>query len=84
MRQVAITTRDNPYDPFENFLEWFRFDCDMGYGSCQILDRLTSVSDRMTENEKNLEFERGIDELIKADPLNIYAKVVRDSDEISK
>lgn len=84
MRQVAITTRDNPYDPFENFYEWYRFDCDMGYGSCQILDRLTSVSDRMNEKEKNLEFERGIDELIKADPLNIYAKVVRDSDEISK
>jgi len=81
MRRVAITTVDNPYDPFENFNEWYRFDCDKGYGSCQILDRLTSVSDRMTEKEMNSELERGIDELVKADPLNIYAKVVRNFED---
>lgn len=79
MREVALTTYDNPYDPFDNFDEWFRFDCDKGYGSCQILDRLTSVSDRMSEKEYNSELERGIDELVKADPFNIFKKVVRNS-----
>lgn len=79
MREVALTTVDNPYDPFDNFLEWWRFDNDMGYGTCQILDRLTNVSDRMSEKERDSELERGIDELIKADPANLFKKVVRES-----
>ena len=78
MREVAISTYDNPYDPFENFLEWYRYDCDKGYGSCQILDRLTEVYEGMTEKEYQEEMERGIDKLVKADPLNIYIKVVRE------
>lgn len=79
MREVALTTVDNPYDPFDNFLEWWRFDNDMGYGTCQILDRLTNVSDRMSEKERDSELERGIDELIKADPVNLFKKIVRES-----
>ena len=82
MRQVAISTHDNPYDPFENFAEWYRFDCDKGYGSCQILDRLTETFEGMTDKEYNDEMERGIDKLIKADPLNIYTKVVREVDPL--
>ena len=82
MREVALTTFDNPYDPFEDFDEWFRFDNDKGYGSCQILDRLTNINDRMTEKEFNSEMERGIDALIKADPFNIYKKVVRNSKDL--
>lgn len=80
MREVAISTFDNPYDPWENFDEWYRFDCDKGYGSCQILARLSFVSDKMTDSEYNSEIERAIDELVAADSLGIYTKVVRNSE----
>lgn len=33
-RRCAITTFDNPYDPLENFDEWYRFDEDKGYHTC--------------------------------------------------
>ena len=84
MREVAISTFDNPYDPFENFDEWYRYDCDKGYGSCQILANLTEVFEGMTPKEFNEEMERGIDQLLIADPVNLYTKVVRESDEFEE
>lgn len=81
MREVAISTFDNPYDPFDNFEEWYLYDCRKGYGSCQILASLVEDFEAMTDKERNEEAERAIDSLIKADPLNIYTKVVKDVKE---
>ena len=82
MREIAISTFDNPYDPFEDFATWYMYDCLKGYGSCQILDRLTNTFEGMTDKEYNDEMERAIDSLIIADPANIYTKVVRETDDI--
>lgn len=71
----ALTTIDNPYDPFEQFDEWFQYDCDNGYNSCSYLDRIAHTSDQLSEKENDLEIERAIDEIIKYDVLNIYRKV---------
>ena len=30
MRQVRLTTFDNPYDPFDQFSDWFNFDIEIG------------------------------------------------------
>lgn len=81
MREVAISTFDNPYNPFDNFDEWFRYDTDKGYGSCQVLAALTETFEGMTDKEFNEEMERGINELLLADPVNLYIKVVRESDD---
>lgn len=29
--RFALTTFDNPYDPFEQFTQWFMFDEEKGY-----------------------------------------------------
>lgn len=74
-RQVLLTTNDNPYNPFENFIEWFMFDTEKGYNTCGKLDRLVKIVDGMSELEKEIEYERAIDTLIKIDPLDLYKKV---------
>lgn len=74
----AITTFDNPFDPFDNFDSWLMFDMDKGYNSCGLLDRFAKTSDALSEEENNEEIERAIDEIILYDPLNIYKKVKRE------
>ena len=71
----AITTIDNPYDPFEQFTQWFLFDVEKGYNTCGYLGRIARISDQLTDDENNQEIERAIDEIIKYDVLNIYKKV---------
>ena len=73
----ALTTIDNPYDPFEQFSDWFRFDMEKGYCSCSYLARIAKTSDQLTEDENEKEIERAIDEIIKYDFMKIYKKVSR-------
>lgn len=75
MSACAITTIDNPFNPFTNFDDWFRFDTDKGYNSCAYLGRIARTSDSFSEEENNREVERAIDEIIKYDFLGIYKKV---------
>ena len=75
--ECRLTTVDNPFDPFTQFDDWFLFDTEKGYNSCSRLDRITNLSDEMSEVEVNEEIERAIDEIIKYDFLNIYKKVTK-------
>ena len=76
-RKVALTTFDNPYDPFDDFTSWFMFDVEKGYCSCALLGRIARTSDQLSEEENNEEIERAIDEIIKNDVENIYKKVIK-------
>lgn len=78
MREVRLTTIDNPFDVFEEFNQWFLFDIEKGYNSCSYLDRIAKTTDDMTEQEENAEIERAIDEIIKYDFMNIYKKVIKE------
>lgn len=73
--QYALTTIDNPYNPFEQFTQWFMFDEEKGYHSTSYLARIARTSDQLSDEENNEEVERAIDEIIKYDFLGIYKKV---------
>lgn len=73
-----LSTIDNPFDPFDDFDSWFRFDCDKNYNSCSYLDRIARTSDQLSDEENDAEIERAIDEIIKYDFMNIYVKVKRE------
>lgn len=75
----ALTTFDNPFDPFEQFIPWFLFDVEKGYNTCGKLARIAKSSDSFTEIENNAENERAIDEIIQYDFMNIYKKVAKDT-----
>lgn len=77
MADVALTTFDNPYNPFDDFVSWFMFDIDKGYNSCGYLDRIAKTSDSLTDEENEDEIERAIDEIIKLDFMNVYTKIKR-------
>jgi hypothetical protein len=73
--QCALTTVDNPYDPFEQFALWLLFDAEKGYGSSSYLGRIARTSDQLSEEENDAEIERAIDEIVKHDFMNVYKKV---------
>ena len=71
----ALTTIDNPFDPFKQFDEWFMFDEEKGYRSTSYLGRIARTSDQLSDEENRIEVERAIDEIIKYDFRGIYKKV---------
>lgn len=79
IKEVTVTTIDNPFNPFDNFDAWFQFDVEKGYYTSSKLARLTHLTDDMTEKEENEEVERAVNRLIEIDPLDIYIKVTRES-----
>ena len=75
--EVMLTTFDNPYDPFDDFLSWFLFDIEMGYYTCSLLARIARYSEDFSTAEEKEDMERAIDQIIDNDFLNIYKKVTR-------
>ena len=78
--RFALTTFDNPYDPFEQFTQWFMFDEEKGYHTTAYLGRIARTSDQLSDEENNKEVERAIDEIIRYDFQNIYRKVTSKSE----
>jgi hypothetical protein len=74
---VALTTFDNPYNPFEQFNSWFLFDVEKGYNSCAYLGRIAKTSEQFSDEENEKEIEKAIDEIVRYDFMNIYKKVKR-------
>lgn len=75
--ECAITTFDNPYNPFDQFTQWDLFDKEKGYCSNQKVARLVNFTDDMTEQEMLAENERAIDRLVALDATNTFQKVTR-------
>ena len=89
MMQYALTTFDNPYDPFDDFDRWMLFDEEQGYRTMSYLGRIARTSDELTDEENNEEVERAIDEIISMHKIiendqgivNVYKKVSKEIDD---
>lgn len=77
-REVMITTSDNPFDPFDEFRQWYAFDEANGYHTTALLGRLTFSSHELSELDQQQELELAIDEMIKFNITGKYVKVERE------
>lgn len=75
--ESMLTTFDNPYDPFDDFVQWWLYDVEHGYNTCSRLARIARQDEGYSTIEDRRETERAIDEIIDYDFLNIYKKVTR-------
>ena len=77
VKQFMLTTRDNPYNPFVQFDEWFAFDTQMGYHTCSLLGRVVLSSDELSEADQEYNLEMALSRIVDMDPLDLYRKIDR-------
>ncbi len=82
-RMTALTTTDNPFNPLTHFDQWYEFDKEKGYHSCEYLARLAVVSDHLGIADYLDTVEDTIDDIVKFNLVGIltdnkvnYKKVV--------
>lgn len=76
-RECRLTTIDNPYDPFEQFDQWFLFDNEKGYATCAYLGRIVNGLSKISDEDDEENVEEAIDSILKNDFLGIYKKVYK-------
>lgn len=80
-REVMITTSDNPFDPFDDFKQWYAFDVAKGYHTMALLARITFSSNELSEIDQQQELEMGIDEMIQYNITGNFVKLEREIPE---
>ena len=81
MVEHALTTIDNPYNPFDNYSAWYAYDYRMGHHTPAFLARVAVVSDELSDEDQRVAIEQAIDEILKENVSGIYKKVSRETKE---
>ena len=84
IQEAMLSTIDNPYNPCTNFDEWYAWDQMAAIKEnratcCCYLDRMSSVSDEVGENEYNQIMNDIIDDIVE---LNLNGKFIKVTKEI--
>lgn len=78
MRDVMLTTIDNPYDPFDDYERWYAYDTRVGHNTAGYLARIALVSDDMSDGDVDFAIELAIDEIVKENINGLYKKVSKE------
>ncbi len=62
IKDLMLSTSDNPWNPFTHFKEWMNFDLQMGYNTCSYLAAITEDSDGLGPVEEALSRNLAIEE----------------------
>lgn len=77
-RICALSTSDNPYNPFTDFNNWNAYDMQNGYNSCAYLARVVGDISSEEENEVDENIESAIDRIVAMNLTGNYIKVYAD------
>lgn len=64
-----LTTTDNPYDPFTQFTDWYKFDMIKGYDCCGLLARESETNDLYGEERNEEIIENAVNRIVERAPL---------------
>lgn len=70
-----ITTTDNPYDPFDEFDQWFHFDMIKGYNTPGLIARMVVTSDSISDADQDVAISNAIDAILDENINGIYVRV---------
>ena len=69
-----LTTFDNPYNPFVDFVSWYMFDCEKGHNTSSRLARIANLNSEMTQKEREEETDRAMNLIVSYDEEGIFYK----------
>jgi hypothetical protein len=78
---VMLTTTDNPFNPFTQFDEWYKYDVEKGYNTCAYLARVARTSEELSEEDQSSSIVKAINSILEMNILGIYRKVTEKSFE---
>lgn len=70
-----LTTEDNPYNPFTQFLQWQGYDHYKGYYTMEYLARIANTSPELSDDVNISIINDAINEIVGYNILGIYRKV---------
>ena len=81
--EFMLTTVDNPFDPFDDFISWRMYDIkkssEVGLlPCCEYVAKMSEITDDMNQKERNTEIERVIDDIIKYNTVRAFKKVQKE------
>lgn len=82
MTQYWVTTIDNPFNYFNDFDNWYRFDEDHRYNTCGYVARqaeLLGYSNEMNEARQTEIINEAVDRICQLNVLGIYKRITKDS-----
>lgn len=75
-KNIMLTTFDNPFNPFTEFEAWFKEDHRLGHNCCELIARLSAVSDVSSEELREQDTRNAIEFIAASEPF-IYKKVTK-------
>lgn len=78
MIEVAVTTLDNQFDPFDDFDHWWNEDRRLQHFTCERLSILGQFSDDLSPLDEMQEAERTIKRMMELFPHEGYRLLKRD------
>lgn len=78
MTEVSmLTTEDNPFDPFEQYDEWYAWDMHAGYHTPGLLARICVFSSELSEFEQSLVIDQAMDTIVEENFSGVHKKVTK-------
>lgn len=78
MLVTRLTTKDNPFDPFDDYDRWKAFDEEKGYYTENLIARIIITSNEASEEELEMDYARAINDIMKYCDYGIYEVKERD------
>lgn len=76
-----LTTKDNPYDYFDDFDNWYQFDVSHGYDTCGKIMREAHYTSEVPPAYNKAAIDDAIEQILKFDFEKNYVKVTKEVDE---
>lgn len=73
-----LSTSDNPYNPFDDFINWYRFDIAKGYNTCSYMARVCESTD-LSNREERAAYNKAAEEAVALNLTGNRILVYRDA-----